>query len=1071
MKPVSSNIKANNKCLNPVTTKCVTWDGPEITCLDGTVLCKGQSIEITLYAIATKLCQVINELNLEGINPCINNINDDTSVNINQNSTLQEVFSGIIQKVCSLTDRVTTLENEECPVLLVTVAETSCFRDPNYPNWNVENQPSWEEYGPNTIPATVFAELVAVAVCAMLIDITALQNSVTTIKQEIQDLWVALENCTSNCNNLVLPTCTYDFTSNPDGEPVSIQTAYSWLEKEFCDLKSSIGTPDEIIDAVQKQCPDLTFLERLSSGGQMGDIAGWNSNPITLADSVGNLWLTVCDMRQAVANILNGCCFTPCSYLEFGYDLVWDVNGAYVDVVFNGSGPHLVYTDLSVPPAGTSPWNAIPSLGPPPPPPPWVLTQFPIASQTNVIITISDGSVSATYDTLLKINDWAIESNVTNNGYRITFASIPGYNVTSLNQTINFLFDYGVDDGTSITPCQINQTDGFEYECCAPTAYTCDTTLNMIVDQNGVGFTCQLTGLVLENPLLADSTVTGAGTGTDTLQDTGGIDFSTIPLSTGASGGSIVYINYNQTTNTYDQCRYVTAINAADEIEVNAAWAPALVGTETYVIKDNYYNNPGTSTNDCVDSLLNLTVKVIEVNAGFVKDDPNTWNIVYQNASISWVAISTVPGFQVPTGYVDPNKEYVIAIYANYPCGQSEPSFVGNLSPILASVSIQLGTLTSPAAQAFNPSSTASSVTDILSNNVVPNYEPSESATVTSPALFGLDLPVGGNLTQFRITPAAPTWAFNIGLTPQAFCACGLNRSDPWGTTTIGSQTVPTRNVVLGQYRAYEVKLFKNDIVNNTTIPILDSNLNPYVTNSLADPTINFSSNTPTVSGGGIIVSVPGTYTESTYPVVIQYNPNPYAVNTSIDFHKVYIRNDVPQPITINVINGTGGPVTFRAWVDIVALKWDDTTSQYIPYSPNRTQTVTTGSVLVPNTGLPVPIIIPTINPYMDCKYGDALYAQVRFTDNGGVSFTRAVNYVLALLPATVPTLTAVNYSCSGTIQSAVRTTNQPLPAVPGGTPATSTGVFTNPANEFYIPLFALITEDYEVRTILNYTC
>jgi len=159
MKPVSSNIKTNNKCLNPVTTKCVTWDGPDITCLDGTVLCKGQSVETTLYAIATKLCQVIEELNLEGINPCINNIADDTSVTITADSTLQEVFSAIIQKVCSLTDRIVTLEEQECPVLLIKVPISSCLRA------DAEAHPQWEAYGPELIEITYFAEIVAAKVC------------------------------------------------------------------------------------------------------------------------------------------------------------------------------------------------------------------------------------------------------------------------------------------------------------------------------------------------------------------------------------------------------------------------------------------------------------------------------------------------------------------------------------------------------------------------------------------------------------------------------------------------------------------------------------------------------------------------------------------------------------------------------------------------------------------------------------------------------------------------------------------------------------------------------------------
>lgn len=1060
MKPVSSNIKPNNKCLNPVTTKCVTWDGPDIACLDGTILCKGQSVETTIYAIATKLCQVINELDLEGINPCINNIDDSayggSSVNITQDSSIQQVFSAIIQKLCILTDRIQILEGEECDVPKVVVAETSCFRDSNYPNWNVETQPDWDPVT-QSIPATTFAELVAVAVCAMLIDITALNSSVAAINDQINDLWFALQNCANNCNNLVLPTCTYDYSLNPDGEPVTVQLAYSWLESDYCSLKSAIGSPEDIITAISKQCADLSFQDRVGSGGQMGDISGWVDTPTTLADSLGNLWLTVCDMRQAVVKILDGCCFSACDYLEFGYDLFWDPLGQYVDVIFNNTfQPAIIYTRPVGAPFTATPGVALPA---------WATTQFPTASQTNVIITVSDGSVAATYDTGAVINSWAAVTNATNNGYRITFASIPGYNTASIDQTIKIYFNYVVNTGTVVESCTIDQTDGLIFQCCAPKPYICDASFTPTSDPSGVGLELLITGIVSDEPLLWTSTVTGPGAGTDTLFDSGGVDFNTIGLTTGVNGGSVVYINYNSGTGSYDQCRYITNINAADEIQVDSDWSPALSGGETYVIKDAYYDdyqnsacayNAGTSTN----YLTGFTVKIIEIDSNFNANDPNTWNLVTQNTNVSWSTITTTPGFIVPNGYLDPNKDYTAAIYANYICGKSEYVILINKTPILAAVLLQSGTPSQPVPNAFLATTTVS-VQFITSNDSTPNL-PDQSATFSGPAQFSLEIPSLPNLTQFHIIPNPAGWLNTVGVYPKFFCYCGLNLgSSAFGTVTIGGSNVPRRDLVLGQYRGYEVKPLISDVQNNALLPVLDNSTPPvpYVTDSISDPNLTFATNTPTVDGtitGGIIIDVPSTYPNGTLPVIVRYDPNPYKVNLTADYHTLTLNDVQFTLINTDLVN----PIAFEIRTSAEVLKWDSNQGIYVAYSPTRIMgyAPVPGGIIVPPSStlsysLPAPISV-------QCKYGDAVYFQWQYRIDIGSGWAPVLSTVdVASQLLVFPSTTApINYSCAGTQQS-LQNAAWPGLGINNG------GISVNPQGFGYVGTDFIITEDFEIET------
>ena len=228
MQPIkSSTSTASGKCLNPVTSKCVVWDGPDITCLDGTTICKGQNIETSVYTLATKLCSVYEALNLDDLNTCINNIAHGAAISIGPTSTIQEVFSAIIEKVCNLNGRIEALENADPEILTGIVPE--CLRSytsPCFPN-PITSLPNYDSVN-NTLPIKEFAEVSAKLICCMQTDISLLQNNAANINQQITDLWAALNACGNSLPAKVLPTCTYNFTLSPSGAPVTVQEAYKW---------------------------------------------------------------------------------------------------------------------------------------------------------------------------------------------------------------------------------------------------------------------------------------------------------------------------------------------------------------------------------------------------------------------------------------------------------------------------------------------------------------------------------------------------------------------------------------------------------------------------------------------------------------------------------------------------------------------------------------------------------------------------------------------------------------------------------------------------------------------------
>lgn len=1020
MQPVSSNTKPDNKCLNPVTTKCVTWDGPEITCLDGTVICKGQVIENTIYLLASKLCQIYEAIGIEGINSCINNIQDGTSVTVGSSSTLQQVFSAIITKVCSLNARVETLENTDCPEIraVVPVCMTS---DPTL-NAIIVGLQGWNS-ATSTLPIEVYATFLAQVICSILIDITSIQSKASQIEKEIASLWDTLNNCTNNCSLLVQPTCTNNFTLNPNNEPVFVGDAYTYLETEFCQLQSAIGTTDDITDAVLKQCPNLNDQDRLSAGGVMSSIGGWINAPVTLADSINNMWLTVCDMRAAVQQVLDGCCFSLCSYLQLGYDVIWDATGQIITISFNTPGFATIYNQA--PPAGSASFTTAPGS----PLPAWVTTQFPTAPQTNVLITLNDGTVTGVINTSLKLNQLAVAAS----GFVINLpVAIPGYDNTSINQTINISFQYTVDDGVTVPlVCEFDQTDGLPFECCAPQPAPNSWAYN-IQSSTGSDMTIKVFGLLEDTPPIAipgPNTVTSATP--NTLTDIG----ATFPATLAGTG-------YGYLITVAGQTRYITNVIGTDTLTVNSNWTTLPTPGTPYIIEDIYWTFPLSGpTFPCgalTSPLIDLRIKVVTLNSSFNPNDENTWDIVTQAPSVTPSVISTT-GYVLPDGTLDPNQDYAVVVYAQYACDYSIATIYNAVTPIAASLTIQIGAPGSPVPNVFNSNLTIS-VNNIISNATTANL-PNENATLASPAAFALNLPVLPNVSRFQFSPAKAHFNQLPNTTPLNYAICGLT-FDPWAQTT-GPNPVWNRDVVVGLYRGYEVSIF---YLNNQAVstPLLDACNVPYKTNSLDDPNLLFIYNqpfgfagpcpaipvalcapappvpvcTPGTTGVPIVVNIPPTFSSNSFPAIARYNPTPYSVDISNDFHTMAIKNTT----TVTFINDllSGNTVSPRIICYVHVFTYDPTSPApgWIEYSPPRYATLDTGFIAPLAPGATFTYTLPN-DIIANAKYGDAFFA-VLFLDRGTITTSASCNLTtpFKITPATnsqfscrIPTLIEQTYT------------------------------------------------------------
>ena len=125
---------------------------------------------------------------------------------------------------------------------------------------------------------------------------------------------------------LTLPSCLQ--YTNAQG-----QTVTQLVHNQYT---LTLGTNSAISIAAGKQCAQMGTLPALSQTGTMSAISGWKSNVTTLSDSIFNLWVTVCDMRGAIAALKDCCGTLDCSSVIIDFVLTANNNRDTLTLNFAG---------------------------------------------------------------------------------------------------------------------------------------------------------------------------------------------------------------------------------------------------------------------------------------------------------------------------------------------------------------------------------------------------------------------------------------------------------------------------------------------------------------------------------------------------------------------------------------------------------------------------------------------------------------------------------------------------------------------------------------------------------------
>ena len=112
-------------------------------------------------------------------------------------------------------------------------------------------------------------------------------------------------------------------------------TVLDELEAQYCLLRGVLGTNTQITAGTAAQCANLGSANALSQPGTMSAISGWNNTVTNMAQAFHNLWITVCDIRTAVAALKNTAGTIDCTAFVLSYDASTNNDRTEVTLDFN----------------------------------------------------------------------------------------------------------------------------------------------------------------------------------------------------------------------------------------------------------------------------------------------------------------------------------------------------------------------------------------------------------------------------------------------------------------------------------------------------------------------------------------------------------------------------------------------------------------------------------------------------------------------------------------------------------------------------------------------------------------
>jgi hypothetical protein len=274
MKPLNYD---NSPC-SPTSSNCVIWQGPDLDCIK---LCKGDTVSDVIANLATELCTVMDQLSITNYDlSCFELVGCKPE-------TYQELLQFLIEQIClaqGLSSTSTSTDGKTNDVL-ITVAP--CF---------IVN-------GITVMTLIDYVTAIGLRICSIIDQIAIINNTLNELDIRITNLETAI------IPTYTLPDIPADCILAPGSYPLD-EVLNALMNNDtlgYCALLDATGTPASLISSILTQCITNSNLQ-LSTGTAYSANPNWNSNwnttDVTVAASLRNIWVVLCDIYNYLKNII-----------------------------------------------------------------------------------------------------------------------------------------------------------------------------------------------------------------------------------------------------------------------------------------------------------------------------------------------------------------------------------------------------------------------------------------------------------------------------------------------------------------------------------------------------------------------------------------------------------------------------------------------------------------------------------------------------------------------------------------------------------------------------------------------
>lgn len=321
MLPTNSSKAKDNGC-KPTSSNCVVWQGPDLDCIG---LCKGDTISDVIAKLATELCDIIEQLDLTEFDfSCLSVPSSQEPGNFN------DLIQILIDRICALegVDPSTVdTDANDCPINCI-VSIASCFQFVNPQGDTV-----------TTMQLTDYVTAIGNQICTILDDITVIQNEIDTLQTQVNDVNTPAI-AVLDTEKAAISSLQYQLSTKtePTGSTNFVTDSMRFIENSLIGTQDALGSATKLYQNILKEGL-IADEAKLFGTGNMSTIPTWVDDVQEFADSLGNLWLAVHDIREAVDFIQNNCCSTGCTdiFLNFRATLTLSPGVATITVFTDGS--------------------------------------------------------------------------------------------------------------------------------------------------------------------------------------------------------------------------------------------------------------------------------------------------------------------------------------------------------------------------------------------------------------------------------------------------------------------------------------------------------------------------------------------------------------------------------------------------------------------------------------------------------------------------------------------------------------------------------------------------------------